>query len=140
MASNRMDELFSRLEESSFAYADRATELSDMILEFEQRLHSVMKGKFSACVTREDQSICLSLAYMRLNSAWRLAFGVGKQDHGVRPLQDCSVKQKIYAVTLFEELLQDILDKQEGQTDELHKALDGISPFLDAETRQKGGE
>lgn len=140
MASNRMDKLFSRLEQSSSTYADRATQLSEAILEFEERLHSVMRGKFSAYVGNEDPQVGFVLGYDRFEGQWRLCFAASDQDRGKRPLQESAVRYKILAVALFEALLKEILDKQEEQTEELRAALEGLPPYLNVGTDQKGGE
>lgn len=140
MSSNSMDELLSRLEQSSSTYADRATQLSDMILEFESRLHCAMDGKFSACVKHEDPQEAFKLGYDRVDGRWRLCFARVGPVSKWRPLQEAAVSYKILGAALFEDLLKEILDKQEEQTEELNAALDGISPFLDDLAHPEGGE
>ena len=140
MANIRMDELFSRLEQSSSDYADRATQLSEAILEFEDRLHCAMKGKFSASVRHPDPQRPFKLGYDRVDGRWRLCVAPISPGSTWRPLQDGAVRYKILAVGLFEELLTEIVNKQEDETEELQTALDGVSPFLNTSTHSEGGE
>ena len=140
MANTRMDELFSRLEQSSSDYADRATQLSEAILEFEDRLHCTMKGKFSASVLHPDPPTPFKLGYDRVAGRWRLCLASIGPSSTWRPLQEAAVRYKILAVEVFEELLKEIVRKQEDETEELHTALDGILPFLNASPHSEGGE
>ena len=105
MASDRLKKLIEEVESVSASYAESSSQLSDLIVAFENRLNS-LKGKVQVQVTGAS----VTLGFVRGPKRWELVVSDTSARGKRGPLTAAPVSVKAHAVPLFEKLLEKMVE------------------------------
>ncbi len=124
-----IEELVQNVEASSIALGEKATHLSEVILEIDNRLRE-MPGKTAVAVNNDD----VKLSFDRLGGVWALWVIDGESpntpDGRARvALGGISIPRKARAFLLLPQLLRKIDEEQTLQVKEIDKAFKSLDDF-----------
>lgn len=145
MAKDRLSTLYDSLQETSPQYAILASSLSNGIEALESFLQS-LPGKIETQVCSENPIEGLALRFSRDGKGWQLDVGFptgreydGEPEYNWSTLRETTIETKIEATTLFEKLLERMLDTQKTRLEKLSKVQPLISSLRNSKNDDEEG-